>query len=59
MLPVIPDVVEFGEKVCSRFRWVTDSDDISEYPQKKTGLCKYRTGQCDYYKNCMETSEWV
>jgi CRISPR/Cas system-associated exonuclease Cas4 (RecB family) len=59
MLPVIPDVVEFGEKVCSRFRWVTDSDDISEYPQKKSGLCKYRTGQCDYYKNCMETSEWV
>jgi CRISPR/Cas system-associated exonuclease Cas4 (RecB family) len=59
MLPVIPDVLEFGEKVCSRFRWVTDSDDICDYPQKKSGLCKYRTGQCDYYKNCMETSEWV
>ncbi len=57
MLPAIPDVVKFGEKVCSRFRWVAESDDISEYPQKKTGLCKYRTGQCDYYEKCMEDSQ--
>jgi CRISPR/Cas system-associated exonuclease Cas4 (RecB family) len=52
-LPVIPGVLGFGEKVCSRFRWVTDSDDISEYPQKRTGLCKYKSGQCDYYSVCV------
>lgn len=51
-LPVIPEVLQFGEKTCSRFRWVTDSPDIFAYPQKKTGLCKYRTGQCDYYDTC-------
>ncbi len=52
MLPAIPEVLEFGERTCSRFRWVTDTDDINAYPQKKTGLCKYRTGQCDYYEEC-------
>jgi CRISPR/Cas system-associated exonuclease Cas4 (RecB family) len=52
-LPVIPDVLEYGEKVCSRFRWVTDSSDISEYPQKRTGLCKHKSGECDYYDVCV------
>ncbi len=49
-LPVIPGVLEFGERTCLRFRWVTNTDDINAYPQKKTCLCKYRTGQCDYYE---------
>jgi RecB family exonuclease len=52
-LPVIPDVLTLGERVCRRFRLVTDSDDISEYPQKRTGLCKYKSGQCDYYDVCV------
>jgi CRISPR/Cas system-associated exonuclease Cas4 (RecB family) len=52
MLPVIPGVLGFGEKVCRRFRVVTDSDDISEYPQRRTGFCRYKSGQCDYYDTC-------
>jgi len=53
-LPVIPDVLHFGERVCRRFRWVTDTDDINQYPQKKTGLCRYKSGQCDYYDRCLQ-----
>tara|TARA_Y100000310_G_scaffold89923_1_gene87128 strand:- start:81031 stop:81852 length:822 start_codon:yes stop_codon:yes gene_type:complete len=28
-------------------------EDIEDYPQTVTGLCKWRTGQCDFYNVCL------
>jgi len=30
----------------------TESDHIKDYSKKESGLCKYRTGQCDFYDIC-------
>jgi len=42
-----------SKQLCKRIHEENQSDSISQYPQKKSGLCKYRTGQCDYYDECM------
>ncbi|MBT5021222.1 PD-(D/E)XK nuclease family protein [Candidatus Woesearchaeota archaeon] len=31
----------------------TQTDVIADYPKKESGLCKYSTGQCDFYEVCM------
>ena len=30
----------------------TQSIEIEDYPRTVTGLCKWSTGQCDFYKTC-------
>jgi CRISPR/Cas system-associated exonuclease Cas4 (RecB family) len=35
----------------------TDSDDINDYPIHKSGLCKWSSGQCDYYEYCFGGKE--
>jgi len=30
----------------------TASDDIRDYPMRPSPLCKWRTGQCDFYDIC-------
>ena len=30
----------------------TTSNEMSEYPQSPSPLCKWRTGQCDFYEVC-------
>ena len=35
----------------------TDSDDINDYPINKTGLCKWSSGQCDFYDYCFGGKE--
>jgi CRISPR/Cas system-associated exonuclease Cas4 (RecB family) len=31
----------------------TDSDKISDYPKKESGLCRFSTGQCDFFDICV------
>jgi hypothetical protein len=30
-----------------------DADSLMQYPKKQSPLCKYSTGQCDFYEICM------
>ena len=39
--------------VAKEIHQATNEEDITKYPKKVSGLCKYRTGQCDYYNVCM------
>ena len=32
----------------------TQTSDIDDYPMKKSGLCKWSTGQCDFYDYCFK-----
>lgn len=33
---------------------MTKSDAISDYPKKESGLCKWHSGQCDFYNDCIK-----
>ena len=33
---------------------MTVTDNIIDYPRKESGLCKWRTGQCDFYNECFK-----
>jgi len=35
----------------------TDKNTIGEYPQKQSPLCKWGSGQCDFYEYCFEGKE--
>ncbi len=52
MLRVTPELLALGEDVRRRMQALVSGEDIIIYPQRITGLCKYRTGQCDYYEQC-------
>ena len=32
----------------------TESEDINDYPKNVTALCRWRTGQCDFYAQCFQ-----
>jgi CRISPR/Cas system-associated exonuclease Cas4 (RecB family) len=34
----------------------TESDRIDDYPKQESGLCKWRTGKCDFYDECFKGS---
>ena len=34
-----------------------DTDDINDFPQKQSPLCKWSTGQCDFYDYCFKGKE--
>jgi len=48
-----PELLALGEEKCKEIRNLTRSENVAEYPRKVSGLCKYRTGQCDYYETCI------
>lgn len=35
----------------------TTSDDINDYPENRGPLCKWSTGQCDFYEYCYQDKE--
>ena len=43
-----------GEAIreCKLIRENTKSTSIEEYPRKESGLCKWSSGQCDFYDTC-------
>ena len=52
-IPSNQELLSLGEKKCQEIRKLTKGEDEKDYPQKKSGLCKYKTGQCDYYEICV------
>jgi RecB family exonuclease len=53
MLDVTPQLVKDAEFEIEQIHFATENaDTINEYRKKKSPLCKYSTGQCDFYDIC-------
>ncbi len=51
-LKVDEELIELAKKECSLIQENTISEDIQDYPMKTSPLCKWSTGQCDFYDIC-------
>lgn len=51
-LTVTDDMIERAREEVKRIHEVTRSRDIADYPKCPSPLCKWSTGQCDFYETC-------
>jgi CRISPR/Cas system-associated exonuclease Cas4 (RecB family) len=51
---VTPKLVKDALFEIEQIHFATESDTISDYPKKESGLCKWSTGQCDFFDICMK-----
>ena len=51
-LDVDKELLEFAKKECGFIQERTKSENIEDYPMKPGPLCKWSTGQCDFYDLC-------
>lgn len=42
---------------CELIQLNTQTDDIVDYPRKTSPLCKWHSGECDFYKICIENKQ--
>lgn len=56
-LPVNEELIKHAQFTIEQIHMSTDTDELSDYPQKQTPLCKWSTGQCDYYDYCFKNKE--
>ncbi len=54
-LEVDEQLLDFAKKECALIHIRTQSDNVKEYPKKITSLCKWSTGQCDFYGTCVKS----
>ncbi|MBU1112053.1 MAG: hypothetical protein KJ896_04705, partial [Nanoarchaeota archaeon] len=53
MLPVVPDMIQRAKAEIEMIHAHTSmTEEINDYPKKITPLCKWSTGQCDFYEVC-------
>ncbi len=52
LIPVTPSLVKLGEKACEFVHSRTGSGNIQDYPKGDHPLCKWSSGECDYYDIC-------
>lgn len=52
------ELLLLAKRTCNRIHRLTRRDNIERYPKKTSGLCKYKTGQCDYYETCTESKKY-
>lgn len=55
-MPVDEQLLEFARKEVELIHQKNQSDDINDYPKKEGPLCKYSTGQCDFYDLCFNSN---
>ncbi|MBI5392250.1 PD-(D/E)XK nuclease family protein [Candidatus Woesearchaeota archaeon] len=48
-------LLQFARKECELIHIKTQSDNVKEYPKKISSLCKWSTGQCDFYGTCVKS----
>ncbi|MBD3362065.1 Dna2/Cas4 domain-containing protein [Candidatus Woesearchaeota archaeon] len=53
-MDVDKELLEFAKKEIELIHEKTESDKIEDYPKKKSNLCKYSTGQCEFYDICQK-----
>ncbi|MFP4523533.1 MAG: RecB family exonuclease [Candidatus Nanoarchaeia archaeon] len=56
-IPVTEELIQHAKFHIEQIHASTLSDDIADYKKNKTPLCKWRTGQCDFYEYCFENKE--
>ena len=54
IIPTTYQLLSLAKRTCWKIHQATNEEDITNYPKKTSGLCKYKTGQCDYYEKCIE-----
>lgn len=52
VMDVDEELLELAKKEIMHVHDKTCSTNMRDYPKKPSGLCKYRTGQCDFYDVC-------
>tara|TARA_Y100000310_G_scaffold333404_1_gene410902 strand:- start:1982 stop:2818 length:837 start_codon:yes stop_codon:yes gene_type:complete len=53
LLDVDPEMVERAKKELKLIHNHTENkEEVYDYPKTITGLCKWKTGQCDFYETC-------
>jgi len=52
MLDVDEELLEYARKEVEKVHLATKSTDVGDYPKKTSFLCKWSTGQCDFYDHC-------
>ena len=52
LMNVDKELLDFARREVAFVHEMTESDNINDYPKNITPLCKYSTGQCDYYDPC-------
>ena len=52
LMDVDEQLLEMAKKEIQAVHLQTESENIDDYPRKVTGLCKWSTGQCDFYDTC-------
>ncbi len=52
LIPVTPALLALAEQNRDEIRGLVSGVDEADYPRRPSGLCKYSTGQCDYYEIC-------
>lgn len=53
-LPITPELVDNARNACMEVQLHTRSSNQRDYPMRPTPLCKWKTGQCEYYELCFE-----
>jgi CRISPR/Cas system-associated exonuclease Cas4 (RecB family) len=57
-LPVNEELVKHAQFHIEQIHASTeDTDNIADFPKKVSGLCKWSTGQCDFYDYCFKDKE--
>lgn len=54
ILEVDDVLIKEAEEACFDIQRKTQSEDIKDYPKNQTPLCKWSTGQCDFYEQCIK-----
>ncbi|MBD3164129.1 Dna2/Cas4 domain-containing protein [Candidatus Woesearchaeota archaeon] len=52
-IDVSNELLDEAEKEIKFVHEMTSSENIADYPRKESGLCKWHSGQCDFYDECM------
>jgi CRISPR/Cas system-associated exonuclease Cas4 (RecB family) len=50
-------LVEEAKVAIEDIHYATESNEIKDYPKNITPLCKWSTGQCDFYDTCMKQGD--
>ena len=54
IVPVTEQLMEDAKKNVDYVHSRTVSIDMNDYPKKTSPLCKWRSGQCDFYEQCFQ-----
>ena len=57
-LDVDEDLIKLAKLECELIHVNTQTKEKADYPKKPGPLCKWSTGQCNFYGKCFGTQKW-